>query len=240
MKRRLVVGVSMLISLFVLAILSVAAQEDACFAKNGNWQSDTQKCVMSAGVHVDVDYPLEFADYPSAVAVIDSFVLDSQKNFIASYTPDYSLPSYANDWSMQISYENYQFSDFVRSVAFDMSFYTGGAHPNSGYKTFNFDVNQDKELKLADLFVNGDIPWDMLSQLVQDDLKTQLADMSDATTIEQGTGTNPNNYQSWVLSDDGLIFLFDPYQVAAYAAGPQKVVIPFTALSTVLNPQFSS
>lgn len=47
---------------------------------------------------------------------------------------------------MKISYENYQYSDFVRSVAFDMSFYTGGAHPNSGFKTFNFDVNQDKEL----------------------------------------------------------------------------------------------
>lgn len=37
---------------------------------------------MSAGVHVDVDYPLEFTDHPNAAAVIDAFVLDSQKNFI--------------------------------------------------------------------------------------------------------------------------------------------------------------
>lgn len=42
MKLRLVAGFSMLISLLVLAILPALAQEDACFAKNGNWQSDTK------------------------------------------------------------------------------------------------------------------------------------------------------------------------------------------------------
>ena len=195
---------------------------------------------MSAGVHVDVDYPLTIAQYPTAASVIDAFILDQQKTFIASYAPDYGLPSYANDWTLKISYESYEFSGFVRSVVFNMSFYTGGAHPNSGYKSFNFDVMNNQELTLNDVFLNGNIPWDTISTLVQDDLKTQLGDIADVTSIEQGTGTNPDNYKNWVVSSDGLTFFFDPYQVAAYAAGPQKVVIPFVALHTLLAPQFAS
>jgi hypothetical protein len=139
---------------------------------------------------------------------------------------------------MNISNETYKFSEDIQTVVFNMSFYTGGAHPNSGYKSFTFDVKQDKELTLNDVFLNGNIPWDTISQLVQDDLKTQLADMADATTIEQGTGTNPDNYKNWALTSDALIFFFDPYQVAPYVAGPQKVEIPLQMLKDVLTPAF--
>lgn len=239
MKARLGIGLVVGLCLSAGSLMPVVAQEDACYAKNGVWQSDTQKCVMNSGVHVAADYPLEFTDYPNASSVIDAFLLDQQKSFIASYTPDYALPSYANDWTMNISYEPYQYKDTVRSVVFNMSFYTGGAHPNSGYKSFNFDVAQDAELTLADLFVNGAVPYDTLSGLVQADLKTQLGDMSDASMIEAGAGNNPDNYQSWVITDEGLTFFFDPYQVAAYAAGPQQVTIPFSTLNGLLKAEFA-
>jgi Protein of unknown function (DUF3298) len=36
-----------------------------------------------------------------------------------------------------------------------------------------------------------------------------------------------------------LIFYFPPYQVTAYAAGPQQVEIPFVALHTLLAPPFA-
>jgi hypothetical protein len=29
---------------------------------------------------------------------------------------------------------------------------------------------------------------------------------------------------------------FDPYQVAAYAAGPQNVLVPFSALKEIIKP----
>ncbi len=228
------------VAVMAVIVLPVAAQEDACYTKNGNWIPDTQKCELSAGVHVTADYPLEMAQYPEAAQVIDAYIADQQKTFIASYTPDYSLPSYANDWTMNISNEMYQFSDDIRSVLFSVGYYTGGAHPNSGYNSFTFDVAQGKQLALEDVFLNGQIPWDTLSSLVQADLNTRLTDMSDAATIEMGTGTNPDNYKSWVVTPDALIFFFDPYQVAAYAAGPQQVEIPFVALHTLLAEPFAS
>ena len=140
MKIRILAVSAATMMVLALGMMPAAAQEDACYAKNGIWMPDTQKCVMNAGVHVSVDYPLELAQYPAAAQVIDAYVTDQQKAFIASYTPDYSLPSYANDWTMNISNLLYQFSDDIRSVVFNTSFYTGGAHPNSGYNTFTFDV----------------------------------------------------------------------------------------------------
>ncbi len=241
MKTRVLVCLSMLMSLFALGMLPATAQEDACYGKDGNWLPDTQKCVVSVGVHVDVDYPLAMAQYPEVAKVIDTFIADQQKTFIASYTPDYTLPAHVNDWSMTISNEIYKFSDDIQTVVFNIYFYTGGAHPNSGYNSFTFDVKQGKQLTLADVFINGDVPWDIIAKLAQDDLKTHLGDMMNADMLEAGTtATNHDNYKNWALTDKSIIFFFDPYQVAPYAAGPQKVEIPFTTLHTLLAPPIGS
>lgn len=239
MKTRILAVSMIMITVFAFGLLPAAAQENDCYAKNGTWDAEAQKCKVTVGVTVDVDYPLELAQYPAAAAVIDQFIADQQQAFIASYTPDYSLPSYINNWWMGITHENYQFSDDIRTVVFTSSFYTGGAHPNSGYTTFTFDTAQGTQIALADLFVNGDIPWDTISTFVQNDLNTRLTDMTDAATIELGTGTNPDNYQRWVLTPDSLIFFFDPYQVAAYAAGPQQSAVPLSTFAGQLNPPFA-
>jgi hypothetical protein len=34
-----------------------------------------------------------------------------------------------------------------------------------------------------------------------------------------------------------LLITFDEYQVAPYAAGPQKVAIPYSELRALINPQ---
>ena len=89
------------------------------------------------------------------------------------------------------------------------------------------------------MFVNGAVPLEIISKLAQEDLKKQLGDMTDASMLEAGTtAATPDNYKNWALTPNSLIFFFDPYQVAAYAAGPQKVEIPFTTLHTLLAAPF--
>jgi len=39
------------------------------------------------------------------------------------------------------------------------------------------------------------------------------------------------------LEAEGLRITFDPYQVAAYAAGPQVLFIPYSELQSISNPQ---
>ena len=44
---------------------------------------------------------------------------------------------------------------------------------------------------------------------------------------------------NFAVTPDALIFYFAPYQVAAYAAGPQTVQIPLAQISGVLAPPFN-
>ncbi len=51
-----------------------------------------------------------------------------------------------------------------------------------------------------------------------------------------GAQPTPENYGNWNITPDGLLITFDEYQVAAYAAGPQEVVVPYTELQSVIDP----
>jgi hypothetical protein len=126
----------------------------------------------------------------------------------------------------------------VISIQFTDSFFTGGAHPNSASSTLNFDLKTGKEIMLADLFVPNSNYLKVISDHTIAELKTKLTEMSDDEWISNGAGANAENYASWNLTKKGLMVNFDPYQVAAYAAGPQFVIIPYNKLSGILQREF--
>ncbi len=124
-------------------------------------------------------------------------------------------------------------NDNIVSILFLMSEYTGGAHGNYGTNTLNFDLKTGKEIKLSDLFQPGSKYLKKISEYSINDLKTRMGDMSDDEWIKAGAGEKAENFGSWNLTKKGLMLTFDPYQVAAYAAGPQTVIIPYNELSTI-------
>ena len=59
--------------------------------------------------------------------------------------------------------------------------------------------------------------------------------MLDDDWIERGAGPEAENYTSWTIGKKGLGIIFDAYQVAAYAAGPQHVLVPYSALKDLMK-----
>jgi hypothetical protein len=53
--------------------------------------------------------------------------------------------------------------------------------------------------------------------------------------IMRGAAPTVQNYQSWMITPQGLKFTFDPYQVASYAEGPQEVVVPYRAFKSLIG-----
>ena len=125
----------------------------------------------------------------------------------------------------------------VWSVKFDvMIFVDGAAHPGHYSITVNYDLGQGRELALDDLF----LPNSNYLQVIADYCKAELSKRDigfQDVMFNSGADPKPENYQRWNISNDGLIVTFDEYQVAAYAAGPQTVTVPFSALQSVINPQ---
>ncbi len=126
--------------------------------------------------------------------------------------------------------------DDLISVEFTVSSYSAGAaHPNSHTEVVNFDLKNGKQLKLADLFQPGAKYLQTLATYCIQALTKQAKDegpdgMLDEAWIQRGAAAELMNYDNWTITKKGLGITFDPYQVAAYAAGPQHVVAPYSAL----------
>lgn len=130
--------------------------------------------------------------------------------------------------------------DDLVSVEFEVgSYYQGAAHPNSYTEVVNYDLKNGKQLKLGDVFKTGSKYLQVLSTYCIEDLKKQSKQKgSDSMldSIKEGAGPTSKNYESWTITKKGLGINFDSYQVGPYAAGPQFVMVPYSALKEHVNP----
>jgi hypothetical protein len=108
----------------------------------------------------------------------------------------------------------------------------GAAHPSTFSVSFNYDLSQKKMLTLSDLFQPGSDYLTLLSGTTLTDLKKN----PDLAIFEEGAAPKEENFANWNITPDGLKLTFDPYQVAAYAAGTQTVTIPYDVLKEILSP----
>lgn len=122
-------------------------------------------------------------------------------------------------------------------IKYDISLYfDGSAHPSHYSLTINYNLDQGREIPLDELFT----PSSNYLQVISDFCKAELSARDigfDGFAV--GADPLPENYTRWNISKEGLVITFDEYQVAPYAAGPQVVVIPASALQSIINPDRS-
>ena len=112
------------------------------------------------------------------------------------------------------------------------SYHDGAAHPFQFSRTFTFNLATGHQVNLDQLF----LPGMNYLQVLSDYCKTELERRDIAFGASSiGADPNPDNYRNWNISADGLEITFDEYQVAAYAAGPQVVIIPYAKLAGVID-----
>lgn len=131
-------------------------------------------------------------------------------------------------------------NDALISVRYDIGGYSAGAaHGNSSSYVLNYEVKTGKMLKLPDLFKPGTKYVQSISSYCIKDLKKQSKGSEGGLPeemIQEGAGPSAQNFRSWTISKKGLMMTFDAYQVGPYAAGPQNVLIPYSVLRDLINP----
>jgi len=150
-------------------------------------------------------------------------------------------PAEALDSSLGVGYEIRYATDDLISVEFTEGDYSrGAAHPNSSTTVLNFDVKNGKKLALADLFTAKSKYLSAISSYcikeLKDRSKKDKDSMLDDDMMKSGASARADNYKAWAITRKGLWITFDPYQVAAYAAGPQTVLVPYSALKDLIKP----
>ena len=142
-------------------------------------------------------------------------------------------------YGLDIGYDTARNDDSLFAVLFSQSVATGGAHPNHYFASFNFLRPDGWRVFLPEIFDARGLK--RISELAVADLTEQLAGpdgMSDADWIKDGAGPSWDNFADFVLLPESLVIHFPPYQVAAYAAGPQEVEIPLDEVSAFLRPDW--
>jgi hypothetical protein len=201
---------------------------------------------------IDAEYPQLIGsgspNYEKFNQTIKGLVTKKVSSFRSDTEPDpeeepLDLPEETSGSDLNIGYTIELAKDDLISVMLDVGSYSAGAaHPNSYSEVVNFDLKNGKLLRLADLFQPGSKYLQAISAYCIADLKKQGKQkgedsMLDDDWIQRGAGPDAENYGSWTIGKQGLGIIFDSYQVAAYAAGPQHVFIPYSALKDILKPE---
>ena len=150
------------------------------------------------------------------------------------------LPAETQNSTLEAGYDFHLANDNLISVAFTEGTYSrGAAHGNSLTQVLNYDVKGGKKIALADLFKDKSKYLSIIASLCQKELK-ERAKKPDAMVLEElidsGAGPRADNYRAWNITTKGLWITFDPYQVAAYAAGPQYILVPYSVLKDLIKP----
>lgn len=164
------------------------------------------------------------------VVIVQQEVSSFKQSLTAASNPPIAMGSSFNlKYSLVSPWSNILSLKFVID-----SYHDGAAHPGQYSRAFTFDLTTGHQVNLDQLF----LPGSNYLQVLADYCKTELAkrDIAFDASIT-GADPLPQNYLIWNISADGLVITFDEYQVAAYAAGPQIVTIPYNALTGIIDKQ---
>ncbi len=127
-------------------------------------------------------------------------------------------------------------SSKLLSVSYLVAWYgAGAAHPNSHFETHCFALlDRIYPLALEDFFKEPGAAAGEISRLCVSALGREFwsrtGERPDADQLKwfvEGAGPDLENFRAFTVHSDRFMFLFCPYQVAAYALGAFSVEVPF-------------
>jgi hypothetical protein len=193
-----------------------------------------QYCLIQAsdtGYNMDIRLPSSFPDQKSLQDYIPT-LRDQFLNVAKSSAPreaPYSLEVTPARYSSAIPPRG------TETLVLKIYQNTGGAHPETSWKTFNWDqtlrvpivytkpANDDKTQPLWQV----DDPLKVVAPIVASELQKQ-------TGQAVAPNYDPSNYQNFAVTNDGVIFFFNQGQLMAEAAGPLQVLVPRSAIDPML------
>ena len=178
-------------------------------------------------------YTLNFSfpnDYPDQAA-LTGYLTQARDGFInVADNPDaYNLP-YELD-AKGAGYSSGSPTGGTQSVVFTMWQNVGGAHPQTYYQSFNWDVDKRAPIRFDTLFKPGTKPLDLIYPAVEQDLQKQQGVIDG---IPPSVGLDPSKYQNFALTDDAVLFFFSQGELFAEAAGPVQASVPRSTLAALL------
>lgn len=146
----------------------------------------------------------------------------------------------AASWNLEKDIQVMLNTPQIISFQINESGYTGGAHGYSNTSFMNIDLDIMQEVKLADLLLPG---YEAELNVTGEKIFRDIRDIpADADLYEAGFEFENNQFalsdesNSFGVTDKGLLFYFNSYDIASYADGPTEVFIPYSKIQNLIDP----
>lgn len=137
-------------------------------------------------------------------------------------------------WELQVQCDTAYSSPTILTVRQETYTYTGGAHPNTQISLQSFSRRTGHALQLTEVVSDTTA----LLGLVERAFRKQQ-DIRPGQNLEAaGYFLRDSQFflpDTFGIGREGLIFLYNPYEIAAYAVGPIQLTIPYSELKAVLR-----
>lgn len=165
-------------------------------------------------------------------SLVNHSIEDAVKRFNSEFkTFKTDFPDSSQKWEAFIDGEvTYRSSDII-SIAINTYLDTGGAHGNTNVKFFNFNPQTGELISKADIISN----FEKLSEVIELKLNEHSKSNSDDPMEDFFFGNDFQLPESIGFSDEGLIILYNPYEIASYSQGIIEFTIPFEEINSFIN-----
>jgi hypothetical protein len=121
-------------------------------------------------------------------------------------------------------------------LRYDFIDYAGGAHANYAIVFNNYNTLSNKSVTIDSLIKTGSLP--VLTATAEkifrkNEKLTPKQSLADNYFFEKNTFSLPHNF---TITDQGLKFLYNPYEIKPYAAGTTELLVPFEQIKEILKP----
>ncbi|TPV34752.1 DUF3298 and DUF4163 domain-containing protein [Paucihalobacter ruber] len=233
-----------LVLILVATILTVS-----CGTETG-LDFKTTHFALEDGVKVEVDYPIiinnniaaerinqtvnnyivnaiSFAEKPSPETDVNKAISDFNLEF-QKFKADF--PEDIVPWEAYIEGELLYNSPLITTIAINSYLFTGGAHGNDYIKLFNFNTETGEILKVDDVL---DLNAEFMT-LAKNKFEAEVI-KNEGNVNDYFFGDDFKLPENMGLNDQGLIFVYNKYEIASYAQGYTEFLIEFNELEKFLK-----
>ncbi len=194
-----------------------------------NGYEDIQKKI-NKNISINMFFSVDNEDTKKSFDELADEFINDYKEFRRD-VPDFHIAWYFERFGTVLFYNK----DFI-SFRITENSYLGGAHPNSYSVLTVFDLITGNKVSLNDIFNKG--YQTKLNQIAEKEFRVLKEISVDESLNDAGFWFEDNKFtinDNFALTDEGITFYYNNYEITAYAYGPTELVIPISKISEIIK-----
>ncbi|MEJ7645389.1 MAG: DUF3298 domain-containing protein [Chryseolinea sp.] len=122
-------------------------------------------------------------------------------------------------------------TDTLLSLSVTEEYYTGGAHGGYGKYFINLRPGTGETFTLDNYLKSG---FEQPVTKIAEGMFRKIRDLADTASLTENMFEFPEGQfvlnKNYGFTKDGVVFYYNSYEIASYAAGPTEVLVPYEAL----------